>query len=62
MRVIIEKIEKAIIEKYAEIKQQGGILTGIEDLYRQMRFETPELAFHIRKRMLQIAEENGDLP
>lgn len=62
MREIIEKIEKAILEKYAEIKRQGNILTGIEDLYRQIRFETPELAFHIRKRMLQIAKENGDLP
>lgn len=62
MRVIIEKIEKAIIEKYAEIKQQGGILTGIEDLYRQVSFENPELARHIKKKMMQIAKENGDLP
>ena len=32
VRKIIEKIEKAILEKYAEIKRQGSILTGIEDL------------------------------
>ena len=62
MRKIIEKIEKAILEKYAEIKRQGSILTGIEDLYRQIRFEKPELAVHIKKKMMQIAKENGDLP
>ena len=29
---ILKEIEKAILEKYAEIKRQGSILTGIEDL------------------------------
>ena len=62
MREIIKKIEKAILEKYAEIKQQGSILTGIEGLYRQVSFENPELAVHIKKKMMQIAKENGDLP
>lgn len=61
MRKIIEKIDRAILEKYVEIKRQGGILTGIEALFRQVNFENPELAVHIKKRMLQIAKENGDL-
>ena len=59
---MLDKIEKAILEKYTEIKQQGSILTGIENLYRQVSFGNPELAAHIKKRMLQIAKNNGDLP
>ena len=59
---MLDKIEKAILEEYAEVKQQGSIIGEIENLYRQLRFRSPELALHIKKKMLQIAKENGDLP
>lgn len=56
------KIEKAVAEKYEIIRQQGKILSGIEDVYRQVRYEHPDLAVYIKKRMLLMAKENGDLP
>lgn len=62
MENMLHKIEEAIEEKYKEIKKQGKILSGIEDVYRQVRFENPELAVHIKKKMLESAEKNGDLP
>ncbi|MBD5394992.1 MAG: hypothetical protein HDR71_12185 [Lachnospiraceae bacterium] len=59
---MLNKIDEAILEKYEVIKQSGKILCGIEETYRQIRFENPELAAHIKKRMMQIAKEKGDLP
>lgn len=59
---LLSKIEKAMQEEYTEIKQQGSLLSGIENLYRQVRFQNPELASYVRKRLLDIAENNGDLP
>lgn len=51
-------IDKAIEEKYKEIREQGKILSGIEDLYRQIRYEHPELATYIKRRMMNIAEKD----
>lgn len=59
---LLDKIEEAIQEEYAEIKRTGIILTGIENIFRQVRFRNPELAQHIKKRLLCIAKNNGDLP
>ncbi len=50
MGKMVNKIDAAILEAYGEIKLQGSILAGIEDLYRQLRFHNPELALHIRKK------------
>ena len=61
MQKMLDTIETAINEKYNQIKQQGKILQGIEEVHRQVRFENPELATHIKKRMLEIAENKGDL-
>lgn len=58
---ILGKIDKAILVEYAEIKQQGSILAGIDNLYRQLRFCNPELALYVKKKMLQAAKEQGDL-
>lgn len=62
METMLKAIEGAIAEEYQGIKNRGKTLAGIEEIYRQVRFEFPELAVHIRKRMLDIAKEKGDLP
>lgn len=62
MDEMIYQIEQSIINEYEAVRQKGKILCGIEEIFRQVRFENPELAAHIRKRMLQIAKEKGDLP
>lgn len=62
MEKMLSAIEVAIAEEYREIQRQGKILAGIEEVYRQVRFEHPELAAHIRKKMLDIARKKGDLP
>ena len=59
---MLGKIDAAILAKYAVIKQQGSILAGIDNLYRQLRFCNPELALYVKQKMLQIAKEQGDLP
>lgn len=61
METLESQIEKAIAEKYETIQQQGKILSGIEDVYRQVRYEHPDLAVYIKKRMLLMAKENGHL-
>jgi hypothetical protein len=62
MQAMLTDIEAVIEKQYEKIRQQGKILSGIEEIYRQVRFESPELAAHIKKRMLDLAEEKGDLP
>lgn len=62
MQKMLNNIENAIAEKYTEVKKQGDILSGIEDVFRQVRFHDPNLALHIKKRMLELAKEKGDLP
>ncbi|MDE7183815.1 MAG: hypothetical protein K2O40_04890 [Lachnospiraceae bacterium] len=59
---LLDKVEEAIQEEYAEIKRMGSILAGIENIFCQVRFRNPELAQHIKKRLLDIAKNNGDLP
>lgn len=58
---ILDKIEEAIQEEYAEVKRKGSIIAGIEDIFRQVRFCNPELAQYIKKRLLDIAKNDGDL-
>lgn len=55
-------INNAITKKYHEIIKNGNVFSGIENVFRQMRFEYPELAVHVKKQMMKMAEENGDLP
>lgn len=59
---MLDTIENAICEKYIAIRDTGKILDGIEAVHRHLRFKDPELAEHIRKRLLAIANEKGDLP
>lgn len=54
-------IDKAIEEKYKEIRERGEILSGIEDLHRQIRYERPELAAYIERQMMDIATKEGDM-
>lgn len=46
---LLDKVEEAIQEEYAEIKSTGNILAGIENIFRQVRYRNPELAQHIKK-------------
>lgn len=55
-------IDGAIEEKYKEIRDRAKILSGIEDLHRQIRYERPELAAYIKRQMMNIAKKEGDLP
>ena len=59
---MLHVIDQAIILQYEEIKRQGKILLGIEEVDRQIRFQNPGLAQHIKRRMMEIAKERGDLP
>lgn len=62
MQILLDSIEKAIADKYSKIQQSGKVYSGIRDLDRQIRFLHPELAYHIKKRMMDMAEKQGDLP
>lgn len=62
MQILLDSIEKAIADKYSKIRQSGNICSEIRDLERQIRFRNPELACHIKKRMMDMAEKQGDLP
>lgn len=59
---VIANVDDVIRKKYDEIKGHGKILEGIDVLNRQIRFKYPKLAEHVKKRMLEIAKEKGDLP
>lgn len=61
MQKMLDTIEAAINEKYNQIKQQGKILQEIKEVHRQVRFQSPELAVHIKRRMTEIAKNKGDL-
>ena len=60
--VLIDNIERIRKVQYGQIKQNGKIIFGIEEVFRQIHFRYPELAMYIKKRMMEIARENGDLP
>lgn len=62
MEKMLADIDFAIQRQYEDVKQQKKVCAGIEDIYRQVRFQYPELAEHIKRRMLDIAKEKGDLP
>lgn len=62
MKKMLITIEKAICEKYAEIREKGKILNGIDEVHKQIRFHNPDLAEHVKNRFLAIAKQNGDLP
>ena len=58
---MLMKIDEAIAAEYAELKLQGNIRKRIDDLFRKIRFGNPDLAKHVRKRMMEIAKKQGDL-
>lgn len=58
---MLMSIDEAIAAEYAELKQQGKIRKRIDDLFREIRFGNPDLAKHVKKRMLEIARKEGDL-
>lgn len=62
MQQLLDMVNAAIEAEYNNIKKTGKIHSGIEKLFRGIRWEHPELAVHVRKRMLEIAKEKGDLP
>ena len=62
MDTMITAIENAIHEKYEEIRKEPGVLISINEIHRQIRFRSPDLAGHIKKRFLALAKQNSDLP
>lgn len=61
MYKMLMDIDNAIVAEYAELKQQGKIRKRIDDLFLEIRFGNPDLAKHVKKRMLEIARKEGDL-
>lgn len=55
------EIDALILKRYEEIKK-GKIISRIEELHAEIRFQAPELANYIKKEMYRIAKEKGDLP
>lgn len=49
---MLMSIDEAIAAEYAELKQQGKIRKRIDDLFREIRFGNPDLAKHVRKKMM----------
>lgn len=59
---MILSINNAITRKYHEIIKNENVFSEIENVFRQIRFEYPELAVYVKKQMMKMAEENGGLP
>lgn len=62
MQRLLDAVNTAIEEEYNDIKKRGKVYPGIEKTFRDIRWKHPELAVYVKKRMLKIAEEKGDLP
>lgn len=61
MQKMLCAIDEAIEEKYKEIKGRGKVLAEIEELNKQIRYERPELAAYIKKRLLDMEKrKTGD--
>ncbi len=61
MDEMVSKIDKAIERKYQEIRESGKVYRGIKKLYEDLHFEKPYLADYVRRKMMELAEENDDL-
>ena len=59
---LVEQIDKLIEGEYQELKAGGNIVGKIEGLFKEIRFERPEIALYIKKKMYGYANKNGDLP
>ena len=62
MDEMISEIDKAIERKYLEIKESGKIYSGIKMFCEVVAWEKPLLASYVRQKMMEMAEENWDLP
>lgn len=62
MKEMLKQIDAAIKDKYDSLKAVDMSATKIEDVHRQLRFEHPELAEYVRKKMLEMGKKSGDLP
>ena len=61
MDKMVSKIDKAIEKKYQEIRESGRVYRGINKLYEDLCFKKPYLAMYVRRKMMELAEEKGDL-
>lgn len=50
---MILSINNAITRKYHEIIKNENVFSEIENVFRQIRFEYPELAIHVKKQMIK---------
>lgn len=61
MDKMVSEIDKAIEKKYQEIRESGRVYRGINKLYDDLHFEKTYLAMYVRRKMMELAEENDDL-
>ncbi|RGX99819.1 hypothetical protein DXA57_11305 [Blautia sp. OF03-15BH] len=61
MDKMVSEIDKAIERKYQEIKESGRVYRGINKFYEDLCFEKTYLAMYVRRKMIELAEEKGDL-
>ena len=61
MDKMVSEIDKAIEKKYQEIRESGRVYRGINKLYEDLCFEKTYLAMYVRRKMMELAEENDDL-
>lgn len=61
MDEMVSEIDKAIEKKYQEIRESGRVYRGINKLYEDLCFEKTYLAMYVRRKMMELAEEKGDL-
>ena len=61
MDEMVSEIDKVIEKKYQEIRESGRVYRGINKLYEDLRFEKTYLAMYVRRKMMELAEENDDL-
>ena len=48
-------------EMVSKIRESGKVYRGIKKLYKDLHFEKPYLADYVRRKMMELAEENDDL-
>ena len=61
MDEMVSEIDKAIEKKYQEIRESRRVYRGINKFYEDLCFEKPYLAMYVRRKMMELAEEKGDL-
>lgn len=60
MEEFIKDVEEAVNKKYLEIKGSPDIEIEILKIFRAIRWEEPELAIYVKKRLTRLSKEKGN--